>query len=1640
MSKLRSDELVNMEGDGAPSFPRGATSIEPTADNQVATKLYVDTALSASFGNAVSNTAPTNPAIGSFWTDTSVNPSALKTWDGTTWIEFAGTAAAAVGVVVSLPSLSATNLEHAPATITASAAQVSNATLFITKWYKDDVEIVGATGSTYVATEPGVYRYEERWADDAGNILTPSLNKTIELLSIEAPSITIPVAGTGLPDFDYTAESSAITNVGTVDALSDEEAFNTYLAPTSVSDQALNIDNGMDFATHGGLIWLKSRGGNKNHVLIDTERGANTALFSNNTNSNSTLTGAPYASSFDSDGFTWGSENNFHPTGQNYVAWSFLKTQGYFDVVTFTGNGSTQTISHNLGSVPAMMIIKDISRTEDWMIYHHSLSSAYGNPYPAEQLRLRLNEPDATPSSDPSMWNSTAPTSTEFSVGNSSNTNHSGDEYVAYLFADNSSNEIKCGSYLGNAVGGGSPAVPNQIDCGFRPKFVLIKNVGNSADWLIFDDQRSNYWLKANSADSEAFSPDPPVVFNDNGFSLPTGYHHVNQDNTEHIYLAIGSPKITVSNTQLTLTDTTVSKISDGSLVGGSTIDQVLTVGEIVQSETSSVIASAQVWSDNLTNISPINGPAVYGGTSAFDGNASSEGFTNGFNNIMQWTFSNLFGTLIVYGDPNQNHEKTIDGVSIGSEVSDSEGRIVFNITESNTAITLKNVGRTYYTIARKFELNGFTIINNQPISAPTASGTVSASSGNTITLSNTTGTWSTGMKVQGVTTDTKDYPDPIAAGAVTFASSQPVVTSGTVNTWDYAEWNLSYDAQFSSVVHEKAVPLTATGTQAGPDSFPIQPGTEYFVRTKYASFLPSGQSDWSAVTRFLTKETFYVDDLFSTFVYEGNGGTQTINNGMNLGSTVGSLSGQSIQETQSGVDFNTPSTNTGYNSGISWQDVITDGTLSGTNSNFLYSYNDALDIYVDLGEAVVATSFEIAPQGDTSNGATYNVPQALNLYGSNDASSWTSLYQTSAASSNFAFYPGRLTSIPFSNSTAYRYYRLESGTGTSISEWQIPRDSGTPGEGGLVWIKNRSSAIYGGLWDTERGADERLRPDSNIAEATASNILTSFNSNGFSISTTGGTQVNNSGDDYVSWTFRKAPKFFDIVTYTGSGANRSIAHSLGSVPGCIMIKCTSRAGDDWIVYHQSLGNAQFLNLNQTYGASTDAAAWNSSTPTSSVFYLGTKGQVNTSGESYVAYIFANDDQSFGADGDESIIKCGYYFGNDSTDGPEINLGFEPQFVMIKSTTASYNWFTADNMRGVPTGGTTRYLNPNTSGDEVATANEIDFTPTGFKLKSGNAQTNNPETYIYMAIRRPHKPATVATDVFAIDNGSGSSTIPTWDSGFPVDMSLFFSTAGGYNRTIATRLMDNYYLNANSNSAQATDGSLKWDSNEGWGTGYQTNFYSYMFRRSPGFFDMVTWTGNGTQRTISHNLGVAPELIIVKARSNTMGWPTWHKSGTDDSTYGRKTLMLNTDAGESLTGWFTTDEPTSTVFSLSSNNQINSSSGYTYIGYLFASQSGVSKVGSYTGTGSNVDVDCGFAAGARFILIKRTDSTGDWYMWDTERGITGDNDPYSLLNTTDIQVTNTDYIDPLNAGFTVTSSAPAELNTSGGTYLFLAIA
>jgi hypothetical protein len=174
--------------------------------------------------------------------------------------------------------------------------------------------------------------------------------------------------------------------------------------------------------------------------------------------------------------------------------------------------------------------------------------------------------------------------------------------------------------------------------------------------------------------------------------------------------------------------------------------------------------------------------------------------------------------------------------------------------------------------------------------------------------------------------------------------------------------------------------------------------------------------------------------------------------------------------------------------------------------------------------------------------------------------------------------------------------------------------------------------------------------------------------------------------------------------------------------------------------------------------------------------------------------------------------------------------------------------------------------------------------------------------------------------------------------------------------------------------------------------------------------------------------------MIVKCRSAANDWAVY--ANNDNTDY----LLLNSTAAtaDDNTYWNDTT-PTASVFSVGTNADVNTNNA-TYVAYLFASVTGVSKVGSYTGTGSTQTINCGFTAGSRFVMVKRTDSTGDWYVWDSARGIVSGNDPYLLLNSTAAEVTNTDYIDTANSGFEISSTAPAAINANGGTFVFLAIA
>jgi hypothetical protein len=613
----------------------------------------------------------------------------------------------------------------------------------------------------------------------------------------------------------------------------------------------------------------------------------------------------------------------------------------------------------------------------------------------------------------------------------------------------------------------------------------------------------------------------------------------------------------------------------------------------------------------------------------------------------------------------------------------------------------------------------------------------------------------------------------------------------------------------------------------------------------------------------------------------------------------------------------------------------------------------------------------------------------------------------------------------------------LYTGNGSTQT---ITNEIDLAGEGGLTWIKARSgpSTQSNWLFDTARGAGKGIRSDTTSAEynGQGTDWTQSFLSTGFSFNSSNGA-VNNSSYNYVSWTFREQPKFFDVVTYTGNGTTQNIAHNLGSAPGCIIVK--NLAAGSWYVYHRSTGNTGELRLNATDAVGTSATAWNSTDPTSTVFSLGASAGTNANGASFVAYLFAHDAGGFGLTGTDNVISCGS-FTTDGSGNATVSLGYEPQWVMIKQTNDTGSWFMLDTMRGWSFSDDAR-LFANLSNSETTYANG-NPTATGMAVQGMSPSG----AFVYVAIRRgPMKVPTTGTSVFspqiATSSGAASNTVTT---NFPVDLAVSQNRTGyfaeWFDRLRGGSQSTYVRLRSANTAAEATGaGGLGFDNN----TGYVDNYnwqnvgggpYVYWnFKRAPGFFDEVCYTGTGSATTVTHNLAAVPELMIVKKRSATDDWAVYAGDNTDF-------LLLNTTAAtaDDNTYWNDTS-PTSTVFSVGTNADVNASAA-TYVAYLFATCPGVSKVGSYTGTGTTLQINCGFTGGARFVLIKRTDSTGDWYVWDTARGIVAGNDPYLLLNSTAAEVTSTDYVDTFSSGFEISSTAPAAINASGGTFIFLAIA
>ena len=415
----------------------------------------------------------------------------------------------------------------------------------------------------------------------------------------------------------------------------------------------------------------------------------------------------------------------------------------------------------------------------------------------------------------------------------------------------------------------------------------------------------------------------------------------------------------------------------------------------------------------------------------------------------------------------------------------------------------------------------------------------------------------------------------------------------------------------------------------------------------------------------------------------------------------------------------------------------------------------------------------------------------------------------------------------------------------------------------------------------------------------------------------------------------------------------------------------------------------------------------------------------------------------FGGSKDKGIVKTGSYLGNGSSTGPVIDLGWEPQWILIKNMTSTSDWTIFDSTRGIFTEGGDNYLHPNSTDQETQNLERVELTSRGFKITDGGWINNNGDTYVYMAIRMSDgavgKPADAGTDVFAMDTGDGDSTIPNYDSGFPVDFVLEKYFSGSQSWYSSARLIGDKYLEPNDTDAEASGGGwYKFDSNLGWGagSGQDSTYQSWMFKRGQGF-DVVCHKGNGIAgRKIPHSLNQVPEMIWVKKRNDTSNWTVYNKGFNGGANPEQYYLHLDETVAENTGSdkWNDT-APTSTHFTIGNSNSVNENT-HTFIAMLFSSVTGISKCGSYTGNGgsSTLTITTGFQP--RFLFVKRIDGSGSWGVHDTVRGWGAGDDPYLRFNNNNAEV-NIDIGAPTSTGFTLTTSH-SSYNYNGSSYIYYA--
>jgi len=309
----------------------------------------------------------------------------------------------------------------------------------------------------------------------------------------------------------------------------------------------------------------------------------------------------------------------------------------------------------------------------------------------------------------------------------------------------------------------------------------------------------------------------------------------------------------------------------------------------------------------------------------------------------------------------------------------------------------------------------------------------------------------------------------------------------------------------------------------------------------------------------------------------------------------------------------------------------------------------------------------------------------------------------------------------------------LYTGTGSSNSV------TGVGFQPDWVWLKKRNSTGNHFIYDAVRGVQQTIYADATSAEATQSQGLTAFGTDGFTVGTN--SNINGSSNTNVSWNWLAAngtasnsdggtsstvsvntTAGLSIVGWAGAGSATTVGHGLGVAPKVVLVKNRSEVYG-WQMYHESLGNGKYVSINSSDAAATSSQSWNDTSPTSSVFSVGASDSNNKSGNNIIAYCFAEK---------QGYSKLGQYEGNANADGTFVYTGFKPAVVIVKNIDAAENWIIFDNKRpGYNL--TDALLKPNLNNAESTSGVKFDLLSNGFKARVSDAEGNSSATFIYLA-------------------------------------------------------------------------------------------------------------------------------------------------------------------------------------------------------------------------------------------------------------------------------------------------------------------